>query len=160
LFGLWFGIVQTLGSLVGTVLGVYLAARYFEPVSALITKFTGWGGNLPKVLMFAIAFIIINRLVGLLFWLLGKALGLVTRLPFIRSMDRMLGLIFGLLEGALVLGVCIYFIGKFPLGAGFMGALQQSKVAPELVKPVTVLLPLLPEALKAAKSAIDGWWPK
>lgn len=160
LFGLWFGLIHTLGSMVGTVLGVYLAVRYFEPVAALIVKYTGWGGNLPKVLMFAIAFIVINRLVGLLFWILGKGLGLVTRLPFIRSLDRLLGLIFGLVEGVLVLGVCLYFIGKFPVGEGFMGALKQSRVAPELVKPVSVMLPLVPEAIKTAKGALDNWLPK
>ena len=33
LFGLWFGIVHTLGSLLGTALGIFLASHYYGPVA-------------------------------------------------------------------------------------------------------------------------------
>lgn len=156
MFGLWFGLVHTLGSLVGTILGVYLASHYYEPVANWLIKTTGWGENFSRVIIFIIVFFLINRLVGLVFWILDKFLSFFTHLPFIHSIDRLLGLAFGLLEGALMLGITFYFIGKFPLGDTFSGWIAASKVVPYLVKLASILWPLLPDALKAAKGFIPG----
>jgi len=32
-YGLWFGLINTLGVLVGTIAGAFLAARWYEPVA-------------------------------------------------------------------------------------------------------------------------------
>lgn len=155
LFGLWFGLIHTLGSLVGTILGVYLASHYYEPAALWLINTTGWGENFSRVLIFIIAFVIINRLVGLVFWIVDKILSVFTKLPFINSLNRLLGLAFGIFEAVLVLGIVFYFIARFPLGEKFMAALAASKVAPIAVKTASVLWPLLPEAIKMLKSTID-----
>ncbi len=155
LFGLWFGFVHTLGSLIGTVLGIYLASRFYEPFSGWIIHFTGWGANFSRVIMFTIAFTIINRLVGFLFWFIDKGFSLVTHLPFIRSIDRLFGFIFGLIEGTITVGFVIYFIERYPLSASFMEKLSVSVVAPFAVGVATLLWPLLPQALKVLKSTVD-----
>ncbi|OGH88158.1 MAG: hypothetical protein A3J93_00245 [Candidatus Magasanikbacteria bacterium RIFOXYC2_FULL_42_28] len=156
LIGLAFGLVQTLGSLLGMILGVFIAARYYEVGAEWITSFTGWGGNFPKVLIFIIAFVIINRLVGLVFWLINKILSIVTRLPFISSINRLLGLVFGVLEGAIGLGIILYFVARFPLGETFMGALGASRIVPILVHMAGVLMPLVPEGLRILQSTIES----
>lgn len=154
LAGLWFGLVQTFGSLVGTVAGVYLAFRYYSPVAEWLMRTTGWQGNIARIVVFVIAFILINRLIGLAFWLINKILKIVTELPFIHSADHMLGLVFGLIEGAMVVGVSLYFISRFPLGDKFMAALAASKIAPLLNVFIVVLKPFIPEAIKIIKSTI------
>ncbi len=156
LFGLWFGLVHTIGSLVGTFAGVYLAGLYYEPVATWLINTTGWGANFSKVLMFIIVFFVINRLIGLVFWIIDKFLSFFTHLPFIRSLDRLLGLTFGLLEGALGLGVIFYFIGKFPVGIQFMEWVTTSKIVPSLVKLASILWLLLPDAVKTIQSVIPG----
>lgn len=156
LFGLWFGLIHTLGSLIGTVLGVYLASRYYETAADWLINTTGWGANFSKVLIFIIAFVIINRLVGLGFWVIDKILTIFTKLPFVSSLNRFLGLIFGILEGSLVLGVIFYFIARFPVGDSFMTWLSASKIAPYTVKLASILWPLLPDAIKVLKSTIAG----
>lgn len=156
LFGLWFGLVHTAGSLLGTILGIFLATRFYEPAANWVIGFTGWGQNFSKVLIFIIVFLIITRLVGLAFWFLEKALSVFTRLPFIRSLDRILGFIFGIAEGAVFAGVVLFFIARFPLGSTFMQALAQSRIAPTLVKIVSILLPLVPDAVKMLKSTVEG----
>jgi len=156
LFGLWFGFVHTLGSLLGSVAGVYLASHYYEPIANWLIKTTGWGENFSKVIIFIIVFFIINRLIGLAFWLVDKFLSFFTNLPFIHSIDRLFGLIFGFLEGSIVLGIAFYFIGKFPLGDKFMSWVIDSKVVPHLVKLAAILWPFLPEALKMIQTSIPG----
>jgi len=155
MFGLWFGLIHTLGSLIGTIAGIYLATRFYEPMAGWLANITGWGGNVPKVVMFIIAFIVINRLVGFVFWIIDKVLSLITRLPFIAGINRFMGFIFGLLEGIITLGMIIYFIERFPLSAGIMQKLTESSIAPRLSGVIVILLPLLPEALKMLKSTVD-----
>jgi len=156
LFGLWFGLIHTLGSLVGTALGVYLASHYYEAVADWLIRITGWGQNFSRVLIFALTFILVNRLVGLAFWIVDKILSIITRLPFISSLNRLLGLVFGVLEGVIVLGIIFYFVAKFPLGTQFMDALGKSQVVPYAVKTASILWPLLPDAIKVLQSTIKG----
>ncbi|MDO8499540.1 MAG: CvpA family protein [bacterium] len=156
LFGLWFGLIHTLGSLIGTIFGVYLASHYYAPVADWLIQITGWGENISKVIIFTIAFIIINRLVGFAFWIVDKILSFFTSLPFISGINRLLGLLFGLFEGLLVIGVVLYFIVRFPLGDKFMAMLAASKIAPITVKLASILWPLLPEAIRVLRSTVEG----
>lgn len=155
LFGLWFGFVHTLGSLIGTVIGAYLASRWYEPLSAWLVGLTGWDTNLARVIMFVIAFIIINRLVGFGFWIVDKLLSIVTKLPFIRSINRFLGLLLGIAEGMITLGLIIFFIERFPLSEHFMGWLAASAFAPGLSALAAILWPLLPDALRLLESTVN-----
>ena len=154
LFGLWFGLVHTLGSLLGTILGVYLASRYYQPFAEWLIQTTGWGANISKVIVFIIAFIIINRLVGLVFYVIDRILSVITKLPFISGINRLLGLAFGLFEGILVVGIVLYFIARFPLGLGFMSSLASSRIAPFTINVASILWPFIPEAIKILKSTI------
>jgi len=156
LAGLWFGLIHTLGSLVGSVLGVFLATRYYEPAANWLVNTTGWGANFSKVLIFVIAFFVINRLVGLAFWIVDKILSVFTKLPFVSGINRFLGLIFGALEGAIVLGMIFYFIVRFPLGDKFMTALAASQIAPPITKLDSILWPLIPDALRMLQSTVDA----
>src|SRR3989339_577007 len=156
LFGLWFGLIQTLGSLLGTLVGLFLASRFYEPMANWLMSVTGWSGNFSKVLMFIVAFVVITRLVGFIFWIIVKILGVITNLPFISGLNHFLGLIFGLAEGIIIVGVSLYFIVRFPLGANFMNALAVSKVAPYITQPVNALMPLIPDAIKFLQSTVKS----
>lgn len=156
LFGLWFGLVHTLGSLIGTVFGVYLASRYYAPVANWIIGFTHWDQNYVKVIIFVVSFVLITRLVGFIFLIMEKFLTIFTRLPFIHGLDRLLGAIFGVLEGAVVVGVSLYFISRFPISLSFMDGLAHSQLAPPMVKLASILVPLFPEALRMLRSTVEG----
>jgi len=155
LFGLWFGLVHTLGSLLGTILGVYLAGRYYEPVAEWLISATGWGDNVARVTVFIIAFLIINRLVGMVFYFIQKFTSIFTSLPFISGLNRLLGLVFGCFEGVITIGIIIYFIDRFPLSDKIMGMLEISQIAPFAIMIASVLVPLLPEAIKLLESTVE-----
>ncbi|OGH83671.1 MAG: hypothetical protein A2261_03345 [Candidatus Magasanikbacteria bacterium RIFOXYA2_FULL_44_8] len=154
--GLWFGIVRTIVSLVGSVAAVYLATRYYAVVADWLISTTGWNPNFSRVVIFIVAFIIINRLVVLLFWLINKVLHVFTSLPIIRGLDRLAGMAFGLLEGGLVLSVFFYFIVRYPIGQMFMDWIATSRVMPYLGKLSAIVMPLLPDALRIIRSTIEG----
>lgn len=155
LAGFMFGFIHTIGSLLGTVLGVYLASRYYAPVAAWLIDILGWGGNGIKVLMFVIAFILINRVIGFLFWAIDKSFNVVRVIPFVTTINRVAGLVFGALEGVITLGIIIYFIDKYPLSEKLMGMIASSEVAPYTLKVANILLPLIPQAMQMLKSSVD-----
>lgn len=155
LFGLWFGFVHTVGSLLGTVLGVYLASRYYEVGADWLIHITGWGENVSKVVVFIIAFIIINRLVGVVFWFLQRFGKMFTSLPFIKSLDRLLGLVFGAIEGMITIGVIVYFINFFPFNDHILSQIDESTLAPYADDIASVMIPLLPEGLRLLETTVD-----
>jgi len=145
LFGLWFGLIHTLGSLLGTVAGAYLASRWYDNMVAWVEQITGWDGNWPNIIMF---------IIGFLFWLAERLFKSLTELPFIASLNRFLGFFLGLFEGMITFGLIFYFIDKFPVGETFMGWVAVSKVVPYTVNTADILLPLIPDAIKNLESAI------
>ncbi len=155
MFGFWFGFVHTLGSMVGTLVAVYLASRYYEPLADWLISITGWGDNAANVLMFIVAFVIIARLVGIVFWFIDKFLSIVTKLPLISTFNRVFGIALGLFEGMLTIGIVIYFIERFPLTDGIMQSIAQSEIAPYTTKVASLLLPLVPEGIKLLESSVD-----
>ena len=138
------GLIHTLGSLIGTLAGIYLASRYYEALASWLAHFTGWSPNFVRVLTFIISFLVINRLVGVVFWVADRTFGLISRLPILTGFDRLLGAILGLLEGIIVVGIALFFITKFPPGEQFMKELDKSQIAPKIITFTMFLWPLLP----------------
>ena len=155
LAGLWFGFIHTLGSLIGTIIGAYVASRYYDVLADWVLAIFSWEGNAPRVFMFVVAFFVINRIVGLGFWFVEKMIGFLTRLPFVRSLNRFLGLLLGAAEGIISVGLVIFFIERFPLSDFIMDKLANSVVAPYTSDIASILWPLLPEAMQLLKSTVD-----
>jgi membrane protein required for colicin V production len=144
LTGLRAGFVKTLGSLLGTILGIYVAGHYYEPLTNSILKLTGWSPNFIRIFVFFLLFIISNRIIGLIFWMINKITGVITRLPFLSTIDHILGAVVGAIEGVLVVGIAIFFITRYPPSTTFMKKLGESKLAPQAMSATAFLWPLLP----------------
>lgn len=146
-FGFRSGLIHTLGSLVGTVLGIYLAGRYYAPAAEWVIEFTKWNPNFVRIVVFILLFVISNRLVGILFWFADRTIGLISRFPVLHGLDKLLGAGFGLIEGVIIVGIGLFIITKFPPNEAFMQQVQKSKAAPHVVRFSSFLWPLLPKEL-------------
>ncbi len=148
LYGLWFGLIQTLGGLVGVIVGSLLASRMYIPIAAWITDIFGVGENLSKVIAFIIIFVIIQRLVGFIFYLVDRIFKFISIIPFLKSLNRLAGAVLGFIEGALVIGAILFFVAQYPISETIENSLQESQVANRLVRSYRVLSPLLPQELR------------
>lgn len=153
--GVWRGFIYSIVSLIGTVLGIFLASRYFGPVADWLVEHFSWAENLSRIIVFIIAFLLINQVVNILFWVLKKLSRWFNKVPLLGLANRLAGGIFGFLQAVIVIGFVFYFIERFPLHEGFMEMLASSTIAPYTTKVVTFLLPLLPEAIKAVQTTVD-----
>ncbi|MDD5043360.1 MAG: CvpA family protein [Patescibacteria group bacterium] len=152
LFGLWFGLIHTLGALVGVIAGSWVATHYYEVVANQLGWLVG-SSNWAKIIIFIMIFIIVTRLVGLAFYLLEKVFNIISIIPFLKTINRLAGGIFGALEGMLVLGTILYVASKYNLGV-LTEQMARSEIAPYLLLVTTILWPLFPELLKKIKSVI------
>ena len=151
LYGLWFGLIHSIGVLVGTIAGAYFAARWYDPVASWREFYFGGHANLARVICFLLIFALVDRLVGLLFWLVDKVFSILKIIPFLGLANRLLGAALGFAEGVLVLGLTLYVAERYPLGDWFTTSLADSKVAHYLIDVGSILTPFLPEVLKQIK---------
>lgn len=149
LFGLFFGLVHTLGSLIGTMLGIVLASRLVDPAFEKFGFIFG-GGGAAKVILFVIIFLLVSRLIGVLFWLAERVLGVFAMVPFAKSINRLLGAVFGFVEGVIVVGVVLFFALQYLPNDAVRAALEQSSVATFLIATMSALQVLFPESVRIA----------
>ncbi|MDD4332903.1 MAG: CvpA family protein [Patescibacteria group bacterium] len=155
IYGLYFGLIRVVGSLLGIVIGAWLASHFYLLVSEWAKSLFFGHENLGKILTFIILFILINRLVSLIFMLIDRAYDIISIIPFLKTINRLAGAVLGFVEGALIIGIILYVASKYaPLGHWFSTMLGNSALAPFLLEFAKVLMPLLPEALKSVKSVI------
>lgn len=154
-YGLFFGLIRTIGSLAGVIAGAFLASHYYLYAFNLAEDLFFGFDNLGKVLSFIILFTLVNRLVGFLFSFLDKALSILSIIPFLKTINRLAGAVFGFIEGGLVLGLVLYVAARYAIISHWFGGwLVNSILAPFLIKFASVLAPLLPEVLKKLQSLI------
>lgn len=153
--GLFQGLIRLIGRIVGLIVGAYVASHFYLAFFAWWQNLAAGHENIGKVIAFIILFIVAAKLSDLVFALLEKAFKIIAIIPGSRYINNLLGGLLGLLEGALFLGLIIYVASRYAFIDGFFGnQLTSSIVAPYLLKVVNIVLPLLPEALKALKAII------
>lgn len=153
MFGFWFGLIHTLGSFMGTIVGAFIAGQTYESMGQWLVNITGWEANVSRILMFTIVFVVVNRLIGFVFWVVDRSVRVLTRLPFLVSINRFLGMVLGTFEGLVTIGLIIYFMSKFPVSPEIMMRIFDSSVAMASENAAHILLPFLPETLKAIQDS-------
>lgn len=152
-FGFWFGLIHAVGGFVGLILGAAVASRYYDDLAKRILFIFNGNENLAKLISFFVIYIVGNRLVGFVFFIVDKILKPITQLPFLKAINRLGGVIFGLAEGILTIGLFLYFAARVPL-PWLIDLIEKSKIAWYFIKMANLLLPLLPEVLKKLESVI------
>jgi len=154
-YGLFYGLIRTIGSLVGVVSGAYLASRFYLIVFEFIKNLFFGYDNLGKILTFIILFAIINRLVCFIFSLIDKTYNIISIIPFLKTINRLGGAVFGFLEGGIVIGLALYVVvNNFLMGGLFGELMKSSQIASSLLKFIDILKPFLPGMLEKLKELV------
>lgn len=153
--GLHKGLIRLLGQVVGLIIASYVSSHFYLTFYQWGKDMVNWGEGTEKFLSFLILFILVSSLIGGVFILIEKIFNLISIIPFTKLINRLLGGVLGLLEGSLSLGLILFVAARYAWIGGLMGdQLISSKVAPWLIKVANIIMPFLPEALKALKSVI------
>ena len=153
MFGLWFGLIHTLGSVLGTFAGAFFAGLWYEPLGSWLESIFGHP-NLMRIFAFIFIFIIANRLIGFAFYVLDKIFNFLTIIPFLKTINRLLGGVLGFFEGVLVIGLSLFVIARFPLSDWFTAVLKASTLSSWFISISGILQLMLPLLLKQIHAVI------
>ena len=142
-----YGLLRSVGSIIGMVVGAYVAGNYYEWGAGFLMNFIGDHQALASVLSFGIIFLVISQLFGIVVYFIDKVFNIVMIIPFVKGFNRLLGFLFGFFEGALLLGTIFYIIARFPFLDFLQNAIAGSLLAGYLIDLANILSPLLPSAL-------------
>jgi uncharacterized membrane protein required for colicin V production len=149
--GFYFGLIHTLGALLGVVVGVLAAGNLYDKISPFF-QFFMLRPEVAKVLAFCLTLLVTSRLIGYMIHMLDQGFKIIRFIPFASSANRLAGALFGFAEGALVLGTILFVTSQFQLSPVITNAIDQSKFAGLLMTIAKILTPLIPIAIKSAKS--------
>lgn len=132
-YGLFFGLIKSLGALVSFIIGVLVAAYFYQAAASWTGVFFPDSG-LWRILVFIALFMIANRLTALIFSIVDKAFDILAIIPFLKSINRLAGAIFGAAEGLAVISLIFFIIANTGLANSWLGAqLASSTIAPYIV---------------------------
>ncbi len=139
--GLKDGFVQTLGRLVGAVLGIIAGRMWSLQLSAFLSPFmpAGWA----RLIAFILIFLVATRLVGFAFKIVDGVYKVLSFIPFLKSINALLGAILGLLEGFMMMGAAIWLVVTFKLIPSVVALLTASAVAMWILHTFQTVLGIL-----------------
>jgi len=149
------GLIRLLGNIVGLIFGIFIASRFYLQFYIWAETWFAGRENLGKVLSFIIVFIAVTLAVDFVFIIIEKIFKLISIIPFTKLLNRLLGAALGFIEGSLFIGIILFVISRYAwIGTLFGDKLVSSQVAPFFLKMVNLVMPILPEALKALQSLV------
>jgi len=119
------GFTHTLSSLIGTILGLISLIMFAVTVNGYLTK--EYYRVMVGIMCLIIA-LLVNRIVDFIL----TSLKVLTKLPIIKSLDRICGFLLGIIEGVIIfwiLGIVIVAYGAF----GFEEIIKQQIVEQEIL---------------------------
>ncbi|HFB83229.1 CvpA family protein [Thermosulfuriphilus ammonigenes] len=137
-----YGFSRELASLVGLILGLFLAGRFYYLVAKILSP---WLSN--QLLITGLSFITVFLIVYLSFFILGVLLRRTLALIRLAWLDRLLGGALGLLKATVAAAILVILLVSFiPRGERL---LNTSRLYPYLQRITEVMVLLLPKDLKA-----------
>lgn len=145
--GVKLGLIEAIGGILGLFVGAYMAGRYYEKIGDMLSGVLFGSEILANILGFILVFIVVNRGIALLFWIIGKIFNLIAIIPFLRTFNHFLGGVFGLVEGVIFIGIIVFFLSLIPFTQGFGQKVEQSRFAGILETVGKIADPFIPDYL-------------
>lgn len=154
-YGLFFGLIRTVGSLLGLLGGIYVAVTFYETAFSYLSNLAFGFDVVGKSVTFFLIFTLVNRLIVLGFAIIDRTFDFLSIIPFLKTINRVAGAIFGIIEGGFVLGFALYIVQSYD----FLGSLlarfsEGSKIVSYLENFVEILRPVLPNILDQLKHLV------
>lgn len=147
LYGLFFGLIRTLGSLIGAIGGLWIALVFYPAIFEWMKNLFFGYETAGKIAVFLVLFVLMNRLICFAFALIDRTFDLLSVIPFLKTINRLSGAALGFVEGGIILGFALLFVSKTSFGNLMAG----SKIAPFLIVYAKAIMPLLPGLLNKWK---------
>jgi membrane protein required for colicin V production len=144
--GMMSGLIKSLFSLIGLILGVVLAGRFYAPLAENLGFISN--ENVAHIAAFIIIFVVVMIIAALL----GVIITRVVSIMLLGWLNRLLGGVFGVLMAAIFIGAILAILAKF---AGAEGLVGDSALGPFLLDRIPIVLGLLPEEFDSVRQFLQ-----
>jgi len=145
--GFYFGLIHTLGAIIGVVVGILAAGNLYQEVAPFF-EFFALKPEVARVVAFILIFIVVSRLIGYMVYMFDKGFKIIRFIPFASSINRLGGALLGFLEAALVIGTILFVASHFDVSPYINSAIDNSAFAGLLMTIAKIVTPLVPDILK------------
>ncbi len=129
------GLVKEVGSLVGIVVGIYLARYFSDDVAKILVQQFGWSFSICMTIAYALVFIAGAVGIQLIAYVLSKILDFIK----VGWLNKTIGSVFGALKFVLILSV---ILNLFSMLNAFQPIVQKKAVENSaLYKPIESIMP-------------------
>ncbi len=128
--GLLRGLLKEACSLLGLLLGAFLAFRFHAPLAEGLSEAFAF----PLQICVIVSFLTLFLATVLTFAVLGFLLSRVVKLLFLGGFNRVSGGLFGLVQGGVLLAMVLFGLSMVQLPATFDRALKGSELAPPFIQ--------------------------
>jgi len=143
LIGLRIGMIKAVLSLVGVIVGIILAGRFYVALAEQLTFIPQ--DNLAKIAAFAIILVVVMIIAGVL----ASVLKWIASVVMLGWVNRLGGAIFGFVLGAIFCSALLAIWAQF---LGIEGLITESGLAILLLDRFPMVLALLPEEFNSIRS--------
>ena len=151
--GFFWGLIRQVIAIFGLVAGIFIAGKFYEPVSEFLHGKDGGGlvadANWSRI----IAFVGIVILVSLALGVVGSVLRVVTKVLFLGWLDHLLGAALGFLMSITLIMPMLVVATVFPV-PGLSESVRTSQVAHWFSGYVPVVLSMLPPEFRQYEALI------
>lgn len=127
--GIRIGLIKSIFSIAGIIMGLAVASSHYADGSTLITSYI----NMPQLIADVASFIVIFSFVAALIQIFGSFIAGITRFGLIKMVDKIGGSVAGLVIGLALAGVILIMLTAFPLFGGFNEQVEGSYLAEPIV---------------------------
>jgi membrane protein required for colicin V production len=145
IIGLKMGIIKAVLSIVGVIVGVLLAGKFYEPLGASLPISDE---GIAKIVAFAIILVAVMLAAAIAAIMLKKIVSAI----LLGWVNRLGGAILGFLIGAIFCGAILSVLGSFVANSDVV---RESWLASVLLKTFPLVLVFLPDELDAVKSIFE-----
>lgn len=155
-YGWKMGFVHTAAGIFGALISIFIAMRLYEPfVHSPFGRFVGGDTNLGKIIAFAVVYIVLEKVIGLVIWVIDRVANFLSAIPLVEGANKLVGSVLGLVEGLIVIAGIVYVAGKYPVAQQFGVNLADSHIAGTMNTVVRVFEPLFPQWIGELRSVFD-----
>jgi uncharacterized membrane protein required for colicin V production len=148
----WLGLIKSLGSLVGLAVGFIAANFTYLKLFTIVKPFFGGLDNIGRAVCFIFLFILLSRLIYMIFVALDKVYDFISIIPFLGVINNLAGGALGIVIGVIFTTILVILATKFFPADGFIGKLLEGSL---LSSYLANIISLLSPAIIAIKRAFN-----
>ena len=155
--GIKLGLIEAVGGILGIFVGLFMAAKYAPVFAESLQGLLFNSELLSKIIAFLLVYIVVNRAIALLFWIIDKVFHIVAIIPGLKGLNSLLGGLLGLVEAVIFISVISLFLSYLPLVGNFKDKIDQSRFGGLIMTVENIIEPFMPDSLIswASRTTVD-----